>query len=58
MDFIENLFTYFFYNREQLNHAILALKENGDLATLKNRWWYGKSECDKYRQVRLLTLKH
>ncbi|XP_076056317.1 glutamate receptor 1-like [Oratosquilla oratoria] len=31
----------------QMNLAILQLKEDGDLARLKNKWWYERSECDK-----------
>jgi ionotropic glutamate receptor len=28
-----------------LNHAVLTLKENGELAKLKNKWWYDNTEC-------------
>lgn len=31
--------------RERLNLEILALKENGDLTKLENKWWYDRSEC-------------
>ncbi|XP_022240427.1 glutamate receptor 1-like isoform X1 [Limulus polyphemus] len=31
--------------RDKLNLAVLSLKENGDLARLKNKWWYDRSEC-------------
>ncbi|XP_076352461.1 glutamate receptor 4-like isoform X3 [Tachypleus tridentatus] len=31
--------------RDRLNLAVLSLKENGDLARLKNKWWYDRSEC-------------
>ncbi|XP_068233552.1 glutamate receptor 1-like [Palaemon carinicauda] len=36
--------------KERLNLAILSLKENGDLARIKNKWWYDNTECDKERQ--------
>ena len=29
----------------QLNDAVLKLKENGELAKLKNKWWYDNTEC-------------
>ncbi|XP_022241845.1 glutamate receptor 1-like, partial [Limulus polyphemus] len=31
--------------RDRLNLAVLSLTENGDLARLKNKWWYDRSEC-------------
>ncbi|XP_053207779.1 glutamate receptor 1-like [Panonychus citri] len=31
--------------RVRLNLEILALKENGDLTKLENKWWYDRSEC-------------
>ncbi|XP_035230207.1 glutamate receptor 1-like, partial [Stegodyphus dumicola] len=31
--------------RDQLNLAVLSLKEKGDLARLENKWWYDRSEC-------------
>lgn len=31
--------------REQLNLAVLSLKESDDLAQLTNKWWYDRSEC-------------
>ncbi|XP_047476001.1 glutamate receptor 1-like [Penaeus chinensis] len=36
--------------KERLNLAILSLKEDGDLARLKNRWWFEYSACDKNKQ--------
>ncbi|GAB6033164.1 hypothetical protein CHUAL_012772 [Chamberlinius hualienensis] len=33
--------------RDDLNFAVLDLKENGELAKLENRWWYDRSECQK-----------
>jgi len=33
-----------------INIAVLNLTENGDLAKLKNRWWYDRSECKKERE--------
>ncbi|XP_022240428.1 glutamate receptor 1-like isoform X1 [Limulus polyphemus] len=32
--------------RDRLNLAVLSLIENGDLARLKNKWWYDRSECN------------
>ena len=31
--------------REQLNLAVLSLKESDDLARLTNKWWYDRGEC-------------
>ena len=31
--------------REQLNLAVLSLKESDDLAGLTNKWWYDRGEC-------------
>ncbi|GBN59388.1 Glutamate receptor 1 [Araneus ventricosus] len=31
--------------RDQLNLAVLSLKEKGDLARLENKWWFDRSEC-------------
>ena len=28
-----------------MNDAVLKLKENGELAKLKNKWWYDNTEC-------------
>ncbi|XP_066945565.1 glutamate receptor 1-like isoform X2 [Macrobrachium rosenbergii] len=36
--------------RERLNLAILSLKENGDLARIKNKWWFEKTQCERDRQ--------
>ncbi|XP_068232916.1 glutamate receptor 1-like isoform X2 [Palaemon carinicauda] len=47
--------------RERLNLAILSLKENGDLARIKNKWWYEKTECNKdkpEKQTNALTLSN
>jgi len=33
--------------KDIINLAVLNLTENGDLANLKNRWWYDRSECKK-----------
>ena len=30
---------------DQINLAVLKLKENGELAKLKNKWWYENTEC-------------
>ncbi|GFW55013.1 hypothetical protein TNCV_2786281 [Trichonephila clavipes] len=30
---------------DQLNLAVLSLKEKGDLARLENKWWFDRSEC-------------
>ncbi|XP_032785100.2 glutamate receptor 1 isoform X1 [Daphnia magna] len=31
--------------REQINLAVLSLKESDDLARLTNKWWYDRGEC-------------
>ncbi|KAK7065441.1 Glutamate receptor 2, partial [Halocaridina rubra] len=31
--------------RDRLNLAILSLKEEGELARLKRKWWYDRTEC-------------
>ncbi|XP_065349136.1 glutamate receptor 1-like isoform X2 [Cloeon dipterum] len=31
--------------RDGINLAVLSLKENGELAKLKNKWWYDRTEC-------------
>ncbi|KAH8314880.1 hypothetical protein KR074_007202, partial [Drosophila pseudoananassae] len=31
--------------RKRLNEAVLTLKENGELLSIRNKWWYDKSEC-------------
>ena len=31
--------------KEEMNLAVLNLKENGELAKLKNKWWYENTEC-------------
>ncbi|XP_040568809.1 glutamate receptor 1 [Lepeophtheirus salmonis] len=31
--------------KEEVNLAVLHLKENGDLAKLRNTWWYERTEC-------------
>lgn len=31
--------------QERINFAVLNLKENGQLAKLKNKWWYENTEC-------------
>ena len=31
--------------REQMNLAVLSLKESDDLARLTNKWWYDRGEC-------------
>lgn len=46
-----SLFTHSLAFREQLNIAILGLKESGTLDRLKQKWWYEQSEC------KLLNLK-
>ena len=33
--------------RENINIAILQLKEDGSLARLKERWWKQTSECEE-----------
>ncbi|KAF4529000.1 hypothetical protein B566_EDAN017398 [Ephemera danica] len=33
------------YHGDSINLAVLSLKENGELAKLKNRWWYDRTEC-------------
>eukprot|EP00094_Tigriopus_californicus_P004677 TCALIF_04499-PA protein Name:"Similar to GluRIA Glutamate receptor 1 (Drosophila melanogaster)" AED:0.23 eAED:0.23 QI:77/0.88/0.9/1/1/0.9/10/441/909 len=30
---------------DPINFAVLTLKENGELAKLKNKWWYENTEC-------------
>lgn len=30
--------------------AVLTLKENGELAKLKNKWWYDRTECRHDKQ--------
>ncbi|CAG0902410.1 unnamed protein product [Cyprideis torosa] len=45
--------------RDDINLAVLELKEHGDLARLENKWWYGASECgrhDKEAQQNELSL--
>ncbi|CAL4083950.1 unnamed protein product, partial [Meganyctiphanes norvegica] len=32
--------------KDQLNLAVLHLIEHGDLARVRNKWWFDKSECD------------
>ena len=44
-----------------INIAVLNLTENGDLAKLKNRWWYDRSECKKEKETAAkseLSLSH
>ncbi len=31
--------------QDRINFAVLNLKENGQLAKLKNKWWYENTEC-------------
>lgn len=31
--------------QDPINFAVLTLKENGELAKLKNKWWYENTEC-------------
>ncbi|ALC43617.1 Glu-RIB [Drosophila busckii] len=31
--------------KDPINRAVLALKENGELIRLRNKWWYEKAEC-------------
>lgn len=31
--------------RDEINLAVLHLKENGELAKLQHKWWYEKTEC-------------
>ncbi|CAG0908046.1 unnamed protein product, partial [Cyprideis torosa] len=38
--------------RDDINLAVLELKEHGDLARLENKWWYGASECGRHDKVR------
>ena len=48
-----NLMSFYYCNwltnglncREQLNLAVLSLKESDDLATLRNKWWFDRGEC-------------
>ena len=35
----------FVIGSEQLNLAVLSLKESDDLARLTNKWWYDRGEC-------------
>ncbi|XP_068232911.1 glutamate receptor 1-like [Palaemon carinicauda] len=47
--------------RERLNLAILSLKENGDLARIKNKWWFEKTQCERDKpdiESRALTLNN
>jgi len=32
--------------QEEINLAVLNLKENGELQRLKNKWWYDNTECN------------
>ena len=41
LNYIFSLLTF----RDRLNLAILDAIENGDLAKLKNKWWYENTEC-------------
>ena len=46
-------------SREQLNLAVLSLKESDDLAQLTNKWWYDRSECtnaDKQASYRVVLV--
>ncbi|VDD88194.1 unnamed protein product [Enterobius vermicularis] len=33
--------------KDQINLAILALQERGELKKLENKWWYDKGQCDQ-----------
>lgn len=46
--------------KDLINLAVLNLTENGDLAKLKNRWWYDRSECrkEKEKATSELSLSH
>ncbi|XP_068222517.1 glutamate receptor 1-like isoform X2 [Palaemon carinicauda] len=35
--------------RDRLNLVILKLQEEGELARLRNKWWYDKAECTGFR---------
>ena len=43
--------------REQMNLAVLSLKESDDLARLRNKWWFDRGECaNAEKQVRMIHL--
>ena len=45
--------------RDVINLAVLNLTEKGDLAKLKNKWWYDRSECKKEKAPKNeLSLSH
>jgi len=44
-------------HRDSINLAVLSLIENGELAKLKNRWWYDRTEC-KHGDKQASILSH
>jgi len=46
--------------KEIINLAVLNLTENGELAKLKEKWWYDRSECNKENDTQRneLSLMH
>ena len=36
--------------QESINLAVLNLKENGELAKMKNKWWYENTECQNPKE--------
>lgn len=38
------------FHRDPINLAVLSFRENGELARLKNKWWYDRTECRHDRQ--------
>lgn len=39
--------------RNQLNFAVLELREKGVLAALEKDWWFNKGECPKARSSKV-----
>lgn len=37
-------------HRDAINLAVLRMKENGELTSLTNKWWYDRTECEKDKQ--------
>lgn len=45
------MYILYIFSRNDINLAVLSLKENGELTKLQNKWWFDRTECKHDKQV-------
>ena len=43
--------------REDINLAVLQLRESGDLQKLQKKWWFDKGECNAEAEGKVINLR-